>query len=1019
MSKSRLRFTLPALAAAALVSTRVGEVKTQAAATASASSSGFKITFGLKQKAHGRVWSGGVRDRAQIRSIRGWHLDASDSIVPPNQWNITLASIGGDVASKAVILDLVSPEEQPVTVSMRDGDFTFVPAEIPYGKPHFVAPYQGDVSIERAPVPQTVSGPEFDDDDPALLRTRSGEYWLAWVAYKTRARDEYRYKGADQVMVARGRDGRLWSSITTLTPPGDHFRVALGEDRQGRIWCVYSLQKQMETGNFDLYGRVFDGTRWSDEQQLTTSPLPDVFHKLATDRNGNLFLAWMGFRPGAGGGPAQSDILMRVLTGDKWSDEINVSQSPEDDWEPAIAADDTGRAWVAWDSYRAAGKDPATYDILLRSYSGGTLSAVEAVSSTPLAEMRADVAVDGAGRVCVAWEEGGANWGKDNGYQNPKHRINLRPGGSRLYGPANSLTARYRPPRIAIREGGRWLTPTAPLERSYPEFMQSNLFQNPRLGTDSAGNVWLFLRHQVVAKGRWTGQLFDYYATTLAGPAGSQRWLVPVSLPGTTGRQDTVLATAPADGGIAVAAVGDGRRFPVPLPINHDISTMVLNAPDLPRSPPEVAAFQPSQAGGDAATHPDEARQVAQVRNHRVTVGGKTYKIVRGDTHRHTEISMDGAVDGSLWDLYRYALNAAAFDFVGVTEHNYGAWLDTDEPETKNTDSEFQWWRIQKSADIFHVPGRFMPLYGYERSINFPLGHRNIFHARRGVFSYRVPKLHISERPELIEKDAQGLWAYLRATDGIGIAHTPGTGMGTDWRLRDDELEPVTEIYQGCRNAYEDEGQPRAALPNATGDGGAGRSPFQKGLVWNALGVGYRMGFVASSDHFSTHISYANLLVPDRVTTRDDIQDAFRARRTYGATDNIIVDFYAGSAMQGAEMVSSQSPAFRVKAVGTEPLLKVEVIKNNRVVYSRSVEPGAREVQFSFRDAGEFGGNFADTTAAPTSQIRNWERPETGIRPRPSGKDAYYYVRVIQRYSAAQPETEGEIAWSSPIFVRQ
>jgi hypothetical protein len=65
---------------------------------------------------------------------------------------------------------------------------------------------------------------------------------------------------------------------------------------------------------------------------------------------------------------------------------------------------------------------------------------------------------------------------------------------------------------------------------------------------------------------------------------------------------------------------------------------------------------------------------------------------------------MDGAIDGSLWDLYRYALNAASFDFIAVTDHNYGAWLDTDEPESKNTDDVYQWWRTQKSGTSFMFP---------------------------------------------------------------------------------------------------------------------------------------------------------------------------------------------------------------------------------------------------------------------------------------------------------------------------
>jgi hypothetical protein len=424
-----------------------------------------------------------------------------------------------------------------------------------------------------------------------------------------------------------------------------------------------------------------------------------------------------------------------------------------------------------------------------------------------------------------------------------------------------------------------------------------------------------------------------------------------------------------------------------------------------------------SVAGTFPVTHPDEARQVADVRAHRVTVGGRAYKIVRGDVHRHTEISMDGAIDGSLWDLYRYSIDAANLDYVAVTDHNYGAWLDTDEPESKNTDDEYQWWRTQKSADMFYVPGRFVPLYGYERSINFPLGHRNILHVRRGVFSYRVPKLYISERPELKEKDAQGLWSYLRATDGIGLPHSTGTNMGTDWRLRDDPLEPVAELYSGDWGGFEADGQARAATKDAPGGGFSGRTPFVNGLIWNALGVGYKMGFIASSDHWSTHIAYADLLVPDRVTSRADILDAFRQRRTYASTDNIIVDFFAGNVMQGGEMQASQSPTFQVRVRGTEPILRVQIIKNNRIVFTQMADArrDGRVVEFGYRD----NDNFTDTSMTPTHQIVNWGAPETGIRPRPSDKAAYYYVRVTQRYSREFPEREGEIAWSSPIFVKQ
>ncbi|MBI4909135.1 MAG: DUF3604 domain-containing protein [Acidobacteria bacterium] len=981
-------------------------VPVHAALESPAACCAFQITFGQKRKVPGINWSGGVRDAAQVRRILGWHLDETDSIVPPNRWNVSLRAIGNFVPPKGVIIDILTPPGQPVTFFTRTGDVTFVPGSIPYGVVYTPPQYNGDVTIERVPVPVTPTSKEFEDDDPALLRSRNGRYWMAWVAYKTRARDEYSLTGADEILISRSSGGAGWSTPESITPPGDHFRVQLAEDARGRIWAIYGLQKKMESGNFDLFAKVWDGERWSAEQQLTNNANPDIFHRAASTRDGVIYLTWMGYR----GSPAQSEILLKVFENGNWSSEMNVSASADDDWEPSLGVAANGQAHIAWDSYRRGGRPVASYDILMRSYQKAVAAgAVRPVAQTSFAEMRADVAADSAGRVWIAWEEGGINWGKDTGYENAKHRIKLRKGGYELYGPPNSQTALYRRPRVAVLAGDQLQQP-ANIATAYPDTLQKNLWQNPRLAVDGSGRAWLLLRHQTIAVGRFAGHMFDYYATTLTGEGAAQKWMNPVLLPASTGRQDTATAAVPGPGeGFTVAVVGDGRRLPVGLPENHEITVAQVDPATLSRGLPALAAFQPAAEGNVPVTHPEEEEAVRRMRGYRIQAGGATYKIVRGDIHRHTEISMDGATDGSLWDLYRYALNAAAFDYIAVTDHNYGAWLDTDEPEGRNTDDIYQYWRTQKSADLFHVPGRFTPLYGYERSINFPLGHRNIIHVKRGVFSYRVPRLHVSERPDLIEKDAQGLWAYLRRTAGVGVPHTSATSMGTDWRLRDDGVEPVTEIYQGDRNSYEDEGQPRAALPDATGPGEAGRQPFQKGLIWNALGVGYKMGFIASSDHLSTHISYANLIVPDGVTTREAIQEALRARRTYASTDNIIVDFRAGDVLQGGELTARSSPTFTIRATGTAPILRYEIIKNNKVIYSAA--PGTEAV-LTYRD-----DSFANTDMIVTSQIKNWEKPETGIRPRPKAPVTYYYVRVIQSYSAEEKDVEGEIAWSSPIFV--
>ena len=137
------------------------------------------------------------------------------------------------------------------------------------------------------------------------------------------------------------------------------------------------------------------------------------------------------------------------------------------------------------------------------------------------------------------------------------------------------------------------------------------------------------------------------------------------------------------------------------------------------------------------------------------------------------------------------------------------------------------------------------------------------------------------------------------------------------------------------------------------------------------------MGVQSSSDHVSTHISYAAVYV-DRLS-RKAILDAYRARRSYAATDNIIVDFRIGGHAQGAEFEARLPPAVTAAVEGTGPIAKVSLIKNNLVLFTQP-GGGASAVKFQFTDAA------------------------------PAPGDSYYYIRVEQ--------TDGQLAWSSPIWVR-
>jgi hypothetical protein len=181
----------------------------------------------------------------------------------------------------------------------------------------------------------------------------------------------------------------------------------------------------------------------------------------------------------------------------------------------------------------------------------------------------------------------------------------------------------------------------------------------------------------------------------------------------------------------------------------------------------------------------------------------------------------------------------------------------------------------------------------------------------------------------------------------------------------------VVEIYQGDRQNYE---MPDAPRSNSEKDSIGNWRP--KGFVSLALAKGYKLGFQASSDHISTHMSYCNILAKD--LTREAVLEGFQKRHVYGSTDNILADVRSGPNLMGDVFSTAESPNLHVKLEGTSKFAKVVVVKDNEYVYS--TQPDSDKVEFSWRD----------------------NAPATG-------KTSYYYVRGEQ--------DNGEIVWVSPMWI--
>ncbi|HUE17917.1 MAG TPA: hypothetical protein VMR25_27425 [Planctomycetaceae bacterium] len=793
------------------------------------------------------------------------------------------------------------------------------------------------------------------DDFTSVAQGSDGTLFAAYAAY---------YDGHDQIRLHRRLPNGRWSTRTHVPlaqARADIWMPQLAVDAQDRLWVIWSEQTGQsdgKTGNWDLYARSLVNDTWGKLVRLTTDPKPDINPHVAIDAKRNIHVVWQAHPNNAG------DIYYCKFDGTTWSSPLAVTSDPESDWFPRVAVDKSGTAWIAFDSYRNG-----DYDVFLTSVRDGRPGRVIPIATSSYYEAHASVACDRDGAVWVAWEQGGPNWGKDVGYWLQR---NSRNQGSSLGSTRRVKVACYRDGKLlaAADVQASLADASGPAPASEETAMAA-------LACGQDGRIWLRFRHMVFAqplRARPRGQKGWVESITTLSPKG---WTPAIDLAASAGRISVFSRILPAqDGSLWVGYSSDART---PRNYHRPIQDVALIT-NVPAPPAEIGVPQLStyQAPDAPAGIPPwnasrEAKQVERIRAQRVSIGGVPQRIVRGDLHRHTEMSWDVGPgnDGSYLDFYRYMIDVASMDFGSLTDHQGGGHY------------AYWWWLTQKSADMYFLPPRFVPLYGYERSVVFPNGHRNVFHASRGVpvFPFQLKLDQTGVFPgigtgQVVTNDTKLLYEFLSRTGGLAISHTSGTSsMGTDWRDNDPSIEPVVEMYQGARNSYETLDAPRVHGRNEKPDSAPGGFQ-QAGLVWKAYAKGYRLGTISSSDHGSTHISYALVYTPEN--ERSAVLDSIRQRHTYGATDNIVLDFQANGHFMGEEFTTAERPHFTLHAIGTEKIANVTLVRNNEYVFSST--PRTEETTLEYTD----------------------EKPKTG-------QPTLYYVRLEQ--------TDGQLAWSSPVWI--
>ncbi len=825
--------------------------------------------------------------------------------------------------------------------------------------------WEGAASVRLLTTAAPIALDNTEDDFPAAAYGPDGTLWVAYISYTVRddkcrieqpmnKQQPENFKSlwmpdySDQLFLRSYKDGKWGEPIAITGPKQDLARCAVAVDGGSNVWVAYSAHRN---DNFDIYARKRDPQgNLGEEQRLTTNPESDLTPVMCTDGTGKVWLAWQSWEKG------RARVVAGALdaNGAKLNPIRTIGGDSQNAWHPALAAGPDGRVAVACDVYRNG-----SYDIVVMTMQPEKAKS-QLVAVSPKFEARPSIVYDKEGRLWIAYEEGPEGWGKDYGAFVPGK-------GNPLY---NERSVRI----VCLEADGTLKRPTAELPTSsyaapvLPfDALKTAMYEKtpryafPRLGLDGQGRLWLAHRRNFGT--RYTSHAGTYWISFVQRLEGDH-WSAPIEVNHSDGLLDHRPVLLPHPGGGLLVVHNTDGRYTTPEVIDNQVYASVLYLPGGGEAP-QLAAHVPAK-GEAPAELASENQAVQRMRTHRVEANGRSYQLYRGEYHRHTEISWDGGADGSLEDMFRYAHDAGQLDWIGNGDHDNGA------------GREYSWWLIQKFSDAYYHAG-FTPMFTYERSVAYPHGHRNVMFAQRGVrtLARLAPPTGVKADGGVHPDDTKMLYRYLNEFNGLCASHTSATSMGTDWRDNDSVREPIVEIYQGDRMSYEKQGAPRAGY-----DPKGGMEPanvagwFPKGFVDLALGEkGYKLSFQASSDHWSTHISFFIILAEGR--DRRNLLDAILKRRCYAATDNILVDFRCGEHLMGEEVTADRPPKFQAYVVGTNKLAKVEMLRDSEVV--------------------------ASLPASGAECKAEWTDPQ----PRPGTH--YYYLRVQQ--------ADGELAWGSPIWV--
>jgi len=178
----------------------------------------------------------------------------------------------------------------------------------------------------------------------------------------------------------------------------EHFpSVACGQD--GKVYVIFTTNRN---GTSDVFIRVFDGSKWSEDIPISATAADEYDGTVLVDKQGRIWICWTS----NAGGYRYDIFIMSFAKSSKPGIPMKLTRSDDDAMHPRMTCDESGRIWVTYYKWHKMGIYSRDKEVYLRKLENGKWSDELQISPTdvPQHEDHSDPAVSVCGNgVVVAW----------------------------------------------------------------------------------------------------------------------------------------------------------------------------------------------------------------------------------------------------------------------------------------------------------------------------------------------------------------------------------------------------------------------------------------------------------------------------------------------------------------------------------------------------------------------------------------------------------------------------------------